>query len=346
MSRPLVSIIIANYNGEIYLKTCLDSVLASNYKNFEIILIDDGSTDESLEIIEKFSDKDKRITFLKNKVNIGAAASRNLALKGVNGEIVLFLDNDTEIEKNSLQELVATLKSKDVGACQALILEFKERDKVQMAGGKIIPQLAWIIPYFQRATYEEIKGKLKPIDIIAISAALAVKRSVLDKVGFFDEKEAIHTEDLDFSWRIWITGNKIVLSPKAIVYHYTKTIEERARMKTSFKKVYFHLAKNSFRSMLKNYEMKNLLRFLPISIAANIMRGFVVFAVRRDSSALTGTLDALRWSLANISSTLRERRLVKASRVFPDKVILSKVFENKSLIKIYNQNFKHTRLLW
>src|SRR3989344_5151286 len=94
--KPLVSIIIANYNGEDYLGTCLKSVLLSSYKKFELLIVDDGSTDKSLEILDSFAKQDNRLKIFTNGKNLGAAASRNAALAKAKGEIILFLDNDTE----------------------------------------------------------------------------------------------------------------------------------------------------------------------------------------------------------------------------------------------------------
>ena len=111
-----VSIVIANYNGKKYLDVCLRSVLKSKYPNFELLITDDGSIDESIKIINSYIKKDKRIRLFKNKKNIGAAASRNIAIKKAKGEIIVFLDNDTEVHPNWLNELVKTLgNDKQIG---------------------------------------------------------------------------------------------------------------------------------------------------------------------------------------------------------------------------------------
>jgi len=281
MKNRLVSIIIPNFNGEKYLSTCLSSVSKSSYRNFEVILVDDGSTDKSLKIIHKFLKKDKRFKLLKNEKNLGAAASRNKAVKVAKGEILVFLDNDTEVDKAWLKELVnPLLKDKKNGAAQSLILDFERRSLIQMAGGLLMPQTGWLLPFYQWEKYPKVKNKLKEREIVAISASLAVKKDVFEKIGGFDEKEAVYTEDLDFSWRVWVVGYRIVLSPKSIVYHFTKPVEKRAHMGGTYEKIYFHLAKNSFRSIIKNYELKNLVKYLPMSLLINLGRGFLVLLKR------------------------------------------------------------------
>jgi len=337
----LVSIIIANFNGEKYLSTCLKSVLKSVLENYEILIVDDGSDDKSKDIISKFIAKDKRIKLIENGKNIGAAASRNRAIKKAKGEILVFLDNDTEITENWLEELIKPLlREKNIGAAQALLLDFEKRDLIQMAGGLLTPHTGWLVPFYQWEGYSQVKNKLKKRDIVGISAALAVKREVIDKIGGFDEKEAVYTEDLDFCWRIWIAGYRIVLANKSIVYHYTKSVLDRAGMKATNRKIYFNLAKNSFRSILKNYQLTNVILFLTTSIVINILRGIIVLVRNKTFSALTGTFDAIIWSIENLSDTFKKRSDVQRTRKTSDNYIMRRVFISENIFGVYNKYFR------
>lgn len=344
IKNELVSIIIANFNGLKYLNTCIKSVLRSDYSNFELIIIDDGSTDDSVKIINKYLKKDKRIFLYKNTRNIGAAASRNVAIKKAKGEMIVFLDNDTEVHPYWINGMMETFKKdENIGAVQSMLLDFKKRDLIQMAGGVLIPHTTWLLPYYQWNSYRKLKNDLKERDIIAISAALAVKKKVLDKVEGFDDLEAVTTEDLDFCWRIWITGYKIKLSPKSVVYHYTKKIEDREYI-GNLEKIYFHLAKNSFRSMLKNYECKNFIRFLFSSLIINFGRGFAYIVIRKDFSALRGSCKALFWFIRNINKTILERKKVSMIRKYSDRTLSDYIFSKKSFISIFNEYFKKSVL--
>ncbi|OGM21127.1 hypothetical protein A2714_05685 [Candidatus Woesebacteria bacterium RIFCSPHIGHO2_01_FULL_38_9] len=334
LEKKLVSVIIANYNGEDYLETCLTSVIDSIYKNYEVIIVDDGSEDKSVKIIKLFILRDSRIKLLENKKNKGAAASRNIAINKALGEIIVFLDNDTEVSKNWLNELLFSLEDKKVGAAQALLLDFDQRGKIQMAGGYLIPHTGWLSAFFVEEDFLKCKNKLFEKNIIAISAALAVRREVLELVGNFDDKEAVTTEDLDLSWRIWIAGYRVVLSPKSIVFHHTQTLENR-RYLQSLEKVYFHLAKNSFRSIIKNYRVSNVLKFLPYSILVNLARGFMVLIRRKSPSALNGTIKAFWWNVLNFKDTLEERKFVQRMRRFDDDFLLKRIFDKRTLIEIY-----------
>lgn len=347
MSKVKFSIIIANYNGEKYLRTCLTSLLRSSITDYEIIVIDNHSTDSSIKIVREFQKKYSRIRLLKNKVNLLVPASRNRAIARCRGEIIILLDNDTQVKKNSLEQLIKPLLINDeIGAAQALLLDFENRNLIQMAGGQLIPQAIWLIPFYQWQEYKKVKHKLMVTNIIAVSAALAVKRQVLDKIGGYDSLLQNYTDDLDFSWRIWIAGYRVVLAHQSIVYHYTKSVERRANIGSNKFDIYFQLAKNSFRSILKNYETTNVITYLPISIFVNLSRAVLVLVRRRDISALLATIYGIWWSFKNLPDTIQNRAYIQATRKFSDKKILKEVFVSGSLVDIYNRNFRSSKLLW
>lgn len=346
-NSPSVSIIIANYNGERFLESCLRSVLKTDYPNFEVIVADDYSTDKSRVIIGEFQKKDKRVRLVKNPENVGAAGTRNRAFAYAKNEIVVFLDNDMEVKKSWLSELVKPLLlDLTIGATQALILDMRDRRLVQQAGAILMRQTGWSIPFHQWINYAKIKPKLEERPIAGVSGALAVKREVFKQLRGFDTKEAVYTEDLDFSWRMWVGGNKVVICPKAVVYHYSKRVEERANMGANYYKIYFHLAKNSFRSILKNYELANSIRYAFTSALVNITRALLVALRRRDLTALKGTVDSFIWNIQNFADTRRARKSIQKSRFFTDKYIMEKVFSKRSLVEIYNEDFSQTKLLW
>lgn len=342
-----ISVIIANYNGQNYLRTCLTSLLKSSIRNFEVIVIDNNSTDQSIKIVNEFKDKDKRVKLLRNELNLGVPASRNRAIAHSLGEIVIFLDNDTEVKKDSIEKLIKPLLDySDVGAAQALLLDFENRELIQLAGGHLIPQAIWLMAFYERRKYKEVKLRLGMKNIVAISAALAVKKEVLDKINGYDRMLINYTDDLDFCWRIWISGYRVVLAHKSIIYHYTKSIDRRSNVGTNKFDVYFHLAKNSFRSVFKNYETKNVIRYLPISLFVNLTRALLVLIRRGDLSALLGTFYAIWWNIKNLADTIQNRSDTQKIRKFSDQKILSEVFVKGSLLDIYNRNYRSSKLLW
>lgn len=116
--NPIVSIIIPVYNNEKYIQECLSSVLCQTFKNIEVIVIDDGSTDRTLDICQKMSEADKRIKVF-NKRNEGVSMARNAALKHISGDYIMFLDSDDKYFSNTVENMLNTIKkyNADIAIC-------------------------------------------------------------------------------------------------------------------------------------------------------------------------------------------------------------------------------------
>lgn len=325
------SIIIANYNGEKFLSQCLSSVFKTNYSNFEVIIVEDGSTDGSLKIISRFQ-KRYRLRLIRNKKNMGLVKSRNKAIGKVTGDILVFLDNDTKVDKNWLKGLEETFSSdKTIGALQCKIFDFERQDIIQEVGMKLIPYTGLGITLGRGQKDDERFNY--PMEIISLGAALAVRKEIVEKIGGFDQKLFHYTDDLDFSWRVWISGYRVVLAPNAKVYHYTK-------IHNPTYKLYFHLCKNSIRMVIKNYELVNTIKFLPFSLVLNIIGGIYVIFFRGSLNGILGVLLGIAWNLFNSPDTFRERSKIQKLRRVTDKNIFDKIMISTNIFNIYKLYFK------
>ncbi len=129
MSEPQVSIVIVNHNGIDFVDDCLGSVLNSRYENFEVIFVDNGSTDGSLERVKAKFRQDKRLNFIANRASLGPAVGRNRGAKVSRGKYIVFLDNDTQVAENWISELVKVFESdSSVGCGQAKLLRMGTQD--------------------------------------------------------------------------------------------------------------------------------------------------------------------------------------------------------------------------
>lgn len=331
MAYPLVSIIIPNYNGRKFIVNCLESVLKTDYPDFEIIVVDDGSTDNSAEIVERRFGNNSRIRLIRCSVNRGAAAGKNIGAKNALGKVFCFLDNDTEVKPDWLRHLVDVLFSDvHIGASQSLLLDYNKRDIIQVAGVKLVPYTGLAMPLLQGRKVHEVHPN--PTEICALSAALAVKRQVFYEVGGFDERLVAYTEDLDFSWRVWLKGYRILLSPRSWVYHWTKTPEMRYHAGFSYFNFNFHLTKNSLRSILKNNSLPNLVRYFPVTLMVHLARVLITLK-RRKVVATLGIIKGFYWNAANLRDTIKTRSLlqkdIKGNRVLE----FTKVLSSKLLLK-------------
>lgn len=328
-----VSLIIPNYNGSKYIYNCLQSLSKVNYPYLEVIVCDDASTDNSVDIINRFAKQDNRLKIIKNLFNQGAAAAKNKAVALSRGDIVVFMDNDIKLPKNWLQELLAPLKSDpSLTATQSIIMDYDDQDLIQQAGGLITPTTGWLMGLHQNEKYSEIvaQKRLTLRSIVGVSGALAVRRSFFIKVKGFDTQEARHSEDIDFSWRVWIFGGQIKLAPASMVFHKNKPLSDRMLMNATQEYIHFHLVRNSIRSMLKNYELYNILRFLSVFLVLN--SGRIIFALTQHNPAIImGTLKALWWNMVHINDTLKARKFVQKNRKVTDSYLFGKVFAGSHL---------------
>ena len=179
-----VPIVVANYNGAELLKKYLKSVLETRYPYKDVVVIDNGSTDDSVEYVKSLGVKVIRLD-----KNYGPAYARNVALRTFKTQFVAFLDNDVETPPDWLDPLLETIRSDEkVAAVQS-------------------PYTEW--PYGEEP---------RPIPWFSTAAALT-RREALLKVGGFDERYFFYWEDVDLSWRLWRAGYRILMVPKSKVYH-------------------------------------------------------------------------------------------------------------------------------
>ncbi len=139
-TQPMVSIVILNFNGKKFLNQCLDSVLQSDYRNFEVILVDNASTDGSIELVQKNFHQHSNLRIVTNGTNLGFAEGNNIGARAATGKYVVFLNNDTEVDPEWLQELLIVVESdKTVGAAQSkLLLLARARAKTIDSAGDFV----------------------------------------------------------------------------------------------------------------------------------------------------------------------------------------------------------------
>lgn len=209
-----VTVIIPNLNGKDLLKISLSSLYKSNYKNFDVILVDNGSTDGSVKFIRRFFPK---VRVIENRKNLGFAKAVNIAIQKSKSSYVVLLNNDTKVERDWLSRLVASAKShKSCSSIASKILNFKKRSILESAGDKIniVGQANPIGKGDKSTSYQRGKYVLG-----ATGAASLFKREAIEKVGLFDEDFFFYFEDVDWALRSQLYGFKTFYEPRAIAYH-------------------------------------------------------------------------------------------------------------------------------
>lgn len=209
-----VSIIIPNYNGKQYIKTCIESLEKQSYTDFEIIFVDNGSLDGSRNYIKENYPHIKLILLDKN---YGFSYAVNVGIKASKAEYVVLLNNDTEVDKDWLKNLVQCIeKDKQIFSCCSKMIRYHERHLIDDAGDEYCI-LGWA---YKRGDGKPIELYNDTKEVFSSCAGAAIyRRSIFSEIGYFDESFFAYMEDVDISYRARIYGYKNVYCSDAIVYH-------------------------------------------------------------------------------------------------------------------------------
>jgi hypothetical protein len=311
-------VIILNYNGRKnlggILEGCLESVLRTDYPNFEVIFVDNASTDDSVELIKRKFGQNQKLRVIRNERNFGFAEGNNIGIRNAKGEYIALLNNDTKVDHQWLKELVKTVQLPKIGAAQSKLLLMNSPDLLDCAGG--------FIDYYGYH-YERGRGqnshKYNKADEIFYGkgAGIIIKRKVLERTGLFDPDIFMYFDETDLCWRIWLSGYRIVFAPKSIVYHAPGLTASKLQEET---RLYFY-TRNHMLVLLKNYNMKNLLKTLPASLLLEI-RNICLFITRNKAHVSVVIFKALMWNLFHLKHIWRKRQITqKLIRKIPDENI-------------------------
>ena len=219
MKPPLVYIIILNWNGCRDTIECLESVFKLDYDNFKVIVVDNGSIDDSVLVIRK---RYPQVILIENRENLGYTGGNNIAMHYAmeqGAEYMWLLNNDTLIERNTLEKLVGTAgKSDEIGMVSPVIYYLGEPEEIQFCGCCIDWKNLNLIKF--ENTEDALSGESKMPDQIWLwGTALLIRSKVILKVGYLDEQYFAYWEDVDYSIRANIAGFRNVVDHSARIYH-------------------------------------------------------------------------------------------------------------------------------
>ncbi len=306
--EPLVSVIVLNYNGRELLRKCLQSIFRTNYLNYEVIVVDNGSSDESGTMVERDFPRSRLI---RNQRNFGYSKGNNVGILSTTGEFVVLLNNDTTVHSEWLSELIKEAIKNKMCFHQPKIL-ISGTNKINSAGNFI--QLFGFA--FPRGVGEVDTGEYdKTCEVSYASGACVLgSRMLVEDVGLLDECFFTFYEDVNWGWRTLMRGHKTVYVPSAVVYH-----EWGASWGRNMSHEKFSLIERSrIASIFRNYSSKSLTIMLPgLAVAELFVFSYCLKSgFLRDKVNVYADLIRLRRLLAIQRREMQLRRKVPDEYVF------------------------------
>ena len=300
-----VTIVIPNYNGKRLLSNCLKTLERQTEKNFKVLVIDNGSTDASVELTSETLD----LEMVALQENRGFCGAVNLGIQMTKTPFVILLNNDTEVEPDFVKALLDGIKkSGNIFSCGAQMIDFKNHNILDNAGD-LYTAMGW--------AYARGKGKAcakfdKPVKVFSsCGGAVIYRMSMLKETGLLDEAHFAYLEDVDLGYRARIYGYENWYEPEAKVYHVGSAT---TGTRYNEKKV-FLAARNTIYVIYKNMPLLQLLLNLPFILAGMIVKtiffakkGFAAEYLRGISQGIAGAgknCKKVKFSMKNTGHYIR-----------------------------------------
>ncbi|MBU1998203.1 MAG: glycosyltransferase [Candidatus Omnitrophica bacterium] len=337
MNYPKVSVVLINYNGKELLERFFISIVNLNYPDYKLIIVDNASTDASINFLKEKYPKAKVISADKN---YGTAEGGNIGARQAEGDYIFFISNDMELDKNILNFMVERMeKDKKIGICTCKmrrITEFGDKLNIIDSVGSDLDVFGFPAA---RGINEKDFGQLDYFTEVFFSfgGALLIRKDLFFEAGGYDPEVFTLADDIDLSWRVRLLGYKVVVEPKAFLYHRVSATLG-SKFKRSQKR--FISERNTLRMLLKDYGLFGLLFILPgymCLLAAEV--SFFLMLGKKDLS-ISG-LRAIWWNIKYLSDTWRRRAVIQARRVMGDLAVLKCMRLKSHKLEIFMDYLKH-----
>ncbi len=299
---PRVSVVIPNWNGESLLPTCLEALRGQTYKDFQVVVMDNASTDSSRRLLQEDYPEVRVIELSRNLFFAGAC---NAGIRLTETELIALLNNDTEAEPRWLEELITALDANpQAGMATSKLLLFDRRDTIQSAGDFYrtsgVPG--------NRGVWEKDNGRYCEVSEVfgACGGAAIYRRSMLDDIGLFDEDFRGYCEDVDLSFRAQLAGYRCIFAPEARVYH-------RLSATGGGPVASFLCGRNFVNVVIKDMPGGLLRRYWHRILGAQV--GYALHSLRHSREpAARARLKGQASSLLHLPLMLRKRRAIQSAR--------------------------------
>jgi len=319
-----ISIIIPHFNGIDILRDCLISLYANSYKEFDTVIIDNGSTDGSPVFIR---DKFPQVGLVENDENLGYAGACNQGLLLSDTELILLLNNDTVVPENFLQEMLnAITASPNIAMVQPKIKSIQDKEYFDYSGAAGGEMDIFGYPFARGRIFDFVEKDEGQYDEMedrifwTSGCSLLIRKSVVNEIGLLDEDFFAHQEEIDLNWRAQLAGYKNVVTCKTHIYHYSGyTLKS-----DNPKKMYLN-HRNNLIMILKNYSFLNLIFIFPVRFLFEITTLFTDLIFWK-TGRYKAILESLWYVFTHPFLIWKKRHHTQKLRKVKDKVIRKNMF--------------------
>jgi GT2 family glycosyltransferase len=321
LKKSKVAIIMVSWNAKEYLEKCLSSIFEQTYSNFEVIFIDNGSTDGSVELIRK---NFPTVRLISLDENYGFAKANNIGIRLAfedKARHVVLLNVDTIIKANFLEELVAAAESDDhIGCCQSKMFSMDDPRIIDGVGISVRKNCGMISIGHGEL---DIGNYNQPKEIFGANAGASLYKSeMLKQVGLFEEECFAYHEDVDLALRVRIAGWKCVFVPQAVVYHkHSVTIGKYSPIKKYFltRNRYYYVIKNLPAPMVFKFFVRKTINIIELIVKIPIR--LVLLDIKKFHTDII-KLKAHYHAIKNIPIMFRKRNEIRSKRMISDQELV------------------------
>jgi GT2 family glycosyltransferase len=303
--EPLASVIVVCWNAAEVLGRCLDQLLAQDYGNYEVVVVDDGSQDGTLDVAEAAaSASGGAVTVVRSPANRGCPHARNLGLSRAKGELVAFIDADGFAAPDWLRQVVAPFEADaSIGGVASTVF-FDASPLVINGAGGIVNRQGWAADLSMNESYEwaEIASEA----LYPMGCGMALRRSALERVGAFDDRMLNYYDDVDYGVRLWRAGYRVVVAPGAWIDHAVGQAGGDSTRKQLL------CERHRMRVAIKHAPLLSLPRW-----AAHELRELRRAAPPRRSIKL----QAIAWNVRHVPSLVANRVRMRGAARAPDRLV-------------------------
>jgi|SRR5271157_734261 len=290
----LISIIIVNWNGMKYIRECLDSLLSQTYPDIEIILVDNASSDGSVEYVRK---NYPSVKLIESTTNLGFAGGTNLGIREAKGELIALFNQDAVADRLWLEKLAGAINiSEDIAAVAGKIYYWgdeRERNTIFCTWAKVDPRKALAYNFLDERPQADV-------DYLP-GCAMLIKRKVIEDIGLLDESYFLYFEETDWCARAIRAGYRLVYVPGSVAWHVVSGSIGNPYAKLAY------ITRNRVRFALKNFDLSCIPAFI-YAFTRETARGFLMGMSGGGFNEFEIHIRAIGWNILHSVGTAAARR--------------------------------------